>query len=115
MPKLGGQDVRVWLNPPYSQPLLDQFVKKMVEHGNGIMLTFARVDNRLFQGTILPNCDAILFLRHRVRFYMPDGTRGGSPGSGSCLIAFGKNNVEALRNSGLEGFLMEKDGPWHNI
>lgn len=27
----------------------------------------------------------------------------------------GKNNVEALRNSGLEGFLMEKDDPWHNI
>lgn len=111
----GGQNVRVWLNPPYSQPLLDQFVKKMVEHGNGIMLTFARVDNRLFQGTILPNCDGILFLRHRVRFYMQDGTRGGSPGSGSCLIAFGKENVDALRNSGLEGFLMEKDGPWHNI
>lgn len=106
---------RVWCNPPYEQPLLDRFCQKMVEHGNGVLLTFARVDNRLFQGLILPNSDGVLFLRKRVRFYLPDGTRGGSPGAGSCLIAFGKENVDALRNAGLEGFLMERNGAWGNV
>lgn len=106
---------RVWCNPPYSQPLLTQFCEKMVAHHDGILLTFARVDNRLFQGLLLPYCDAILFLRHRIRFYRPGGTKGDSPGNGSCLIAFGKKNVEALRNSGLEGFLMERGGAWNKI
>lgn len=87
----------------------------MVENGNGILLTFARVDNRLFQRLLLPNCDGILFLRQRIRFYRPDGTKGDSPGNGSCLIAFGMDNVRAMENSGLEGFLMVKDGQWMNV
>ena len=53
--------------------------------------------------------------KHRVRFYMPDGTRGGSPGSGSCLIAFGERNVKALEESGLTGFLMKRNCEWKNI
>ena len=31
---------RVWLNPPYSRPLIECFVKRMAEHGNGIAFTF---------------------------------------------------------------------------
>ena len=27
---------RIWLNPPYSKPLIWQFVEKLAEHGNGI-------------------------------------------------------------------------------
>ena len=102
--------VRVWCNPPYSQPLLTRFCVRMVENNNGILLTFARVDNRLFQDLLLPNADAILFLRRRIRFYRPDGTRGDSPGNGSCLISFGAENTEALRNCGLEGLLIPLKG-----
>lgn len=107
--------VRVWCNPPYSQPLLSDFCDKMIQNGNGILLTFARTDNSLFQEKLLPACDAILFLRHRLRFYRPDGTQGQTPGCGSVLLAFGKDNVEALLNSGLEGFLMERAGNWNKI
>ena len=80
----------------------------MVDNGNGILLTFARTDNKLFQELLLPSCDAILFMRHRVRFFSPDGKRGGSPGCGSVLLAFGQQNVEALERSGIEGFLFSK-------
>ena len=103
----GGQ--RVWCNPPYSQPLLTEFCKRMVENNNGILLVFARVDNRLFQDVLLPNASALLFLRHRIKFYQEDGTQGGSPGCGSVLIAFGKENAEALRNAGMEGFYIPLD------
>ena len=37
---------RVWLNPPYSRPLIEQFVKRLAEHGNGIALLFNRCDSR---------------------------------------------------------------------
>jgi hypothetical protein len=36
---------RVWLNPPYSRPLIECFVKRMAEHGNGIALLFNRCDS----------------------------------------------------------------------
>ena len=102
--------VRVWLNPPYSQPLLTRFATRMAENGNGIMLTFARVDNSLFQDLLLPSADAVLFLRHRIRFFRPDGTQGDSAGSGSCLLAWGAENCEALERSGLEGVYVPLEG-----
>jgi len=102
--------VRVWLNPPYSQPALTRFARRMAENGNGIMLTFARVDTALFQDLLLLEADAVLFLRHRIRFYRPDGTRGDSAGSGSCLLAFGRENAYALRTCGLEGVYVPLDG-----
>lgn len=78
----------------------------MVDHNNGILLLFARLDNKLFQEIILPRATAILFMRHRVRFYREDGTQGGSPGIGSVLIAFGSKNAEILRRSGIAGFYL---------
>ena len=99
--------VRTWCNPPYSQPALSQFCKKMAENGNGILLIFARTGNKDFQELLL-KCDAVLFMRKRIRFYLPDGTRGGSAGCDSALFAFGRENVIALRNSGIEGALISK-------
>lgn len=41
---------RVWLNPPYSHPLIEKFVKRLAEHGNGIALLFNRCDSKMFSG-----------------------------------------------------------------
>lgn len=43
---------RVWLNPPYSRPLIECFVKRMAEHGNGIALLLNRCDSKMFQDII---------------------------------------------------------------
>lgn len=94
---------RVWLNPPYSRPLIEQFVKKMAEHGNGIALLFNRCDSKMFQDIIFEKATAIKFLRNRIRFFREDGTRGDSPGCGSILIAFGDKNAEILRTCDIEG------------
>lgn len=94
---------RVWLNPPYSRPLIEQFVKKMSDHGNGIALLYNRCDSRMFQDVIFKKATAMLFMRHRIRFYKPDGTIGGSPGCGSLLIAFGENNADILKNCDIDG------------
>lgn len=94
---------RVWLNPPYSRPLIEQFIQKMAEHNNGIALLYNRCDSKMFQDIIFEKAKAILFMRHRIKFYKPDGTVGGSPGCGSILIAFGDNNADILKNCGIEG------------
>ena len=94
---------RVWLNPPYTRALVSKFIEKLAEHGNGISLLFNRCDNVMFQDIIFQKADAMMFLRQRVRFYRPDGTRGDSPGCGSVLVAFGKDNAEVLRKCGLPG------------
>lgn len=94
---------RVWLNPPYSRPLVEEFLRRMAEHGNGIALMFNRCDSKMFQKYVFDAADGIMFLKQRIRFYRPDGTRGDSPGCGSVLIAYGEGNLDALRQCGLEG------------
>lgn len=107
--------MRVFCNPPYSPALLRGFCNKMVQNNNGILLVFARMGNDVIQNIIIPNADAVLFLRKRIRFLMPDGKRRYNAGADSALFAFGQQNVEALEKSGLEGFLICKNGPWKNI
>lgn len=98
---------RVWLNPPYSKPLINQFVSKMVEHNNGIALLFNRLDSGLFQDVILKKAKSMKILRKRIRFYKSDGTQGGSPGCGSVLFAFGDENDIMLKNNDLEGIYIK--------
>lgn len=94
---------RVWLNPPYSRPLVDQFVQKLAEHGNGIALLFNRCDSKLFQDIIFKEATAMMFLKGRIKFYRADGSRGDSPGCGSVLVAFGEENAETLRTCNIAG------------
>lgn len=94
---------RVWLNPPYSRPLIDQFVRKMAVHDNGIALLFNRCDSKMFQEVIFKKAKAMMFLKNRIKFYKPDGTIGRQPGCGSILIAFGLMNAEYLKICGLDG------------
>ena len=75
----------------------------MAEHGNGIALLFNRCDSKMFQDIIFQKATAMKFLRNRIRFYREDGERGGSPGCGSILIAFGEDNAKILRTCSIEG------------
>lgn len=59
---------RVWLNPPYSRPLIELFVRRLAEHGDGIALLFNRCDNKLFQDIVFEQATALKFLRNRIRF-----------------------------------------------
>lgn len=94
---------RVWCNPPFG----DQtrvWLKRMAEHGNGIALTFARTDTRMFHHWVWLRASAVFFLRGRPKFYRPDGTKAaGNSGGPICLIAYGEANAVAIAESGLPG------------
>lgn len=98
---------RIWLNPPYDQPLISHFVKKMAQHGNGIALLYNRCDNKLFCDVVFPTMDSIFFIHGRIRFYRPNGVIGGSPGCGSILVAWGKENTKSIENSRLKGTILK--------
>ena len=98
---------RVWLNPPYSRPLIEQFLRKMAEHNNGIALLFNRLDSVMMQDVVLKNATAMKFLRKRIKFFRPDGTEGGSPGCGSVLFSFGYENAKILEKNTLPGIFIK--------
>lgn len=98
---------RTFCNPPYG-PNVGDWARRMAEHGNGIMLVFVRSETNCWQRDILPFADAILLLAGRVRFYLPTGEQGRSGTAPSALLAYGQDNVKALRNSGLAGALYLK-------
>lgn len=86
---------RVWLNPPYGKHT-PAWLERMHNHRNGIALVFARTDCAWFHESVA-KADAILFLRGRVKFVDGLGVTGGSgAGSGSMLVAWGRENVDAL-------------------
>jgi len=98
---------RVWLNPPYG-PHAAKFLKKLAEHGNGIALTFARTETRAFFDHVWPRATALLFIEGRLFFHKPDGSRASmNAGAPSVLIAYGRENADRLRTSGIAGAYVE--------
>lgn len=96
----------VWLNPPYGK-FTKKWLAKMDKHRNGISLVFARTDCAWFH-EYCAKADAILFLQGRIRFVDGLGkTSGGGAGSGSMLIAWGAQSVDALKRMSGKGLLVE--------
>lgn len=97
---------RVWLNPPYSN--VTDWMEKLSEHGNGIALVFARTDVKWFHDHVWPDARAILFIRKRPHFYYPDGTKAeGNSGGPVCLIAYGRDCADRLKESGIRGAFVD--------
>lgn len=96
---------RVWCNPPYGQKTA-AFMSKLKAHGNGIALIFARTETRNWFDNIWSGADAVLFLKGRLRFYNIKGQQADSAGAPSALIAYGKDNVLALKNIQSKGKLI---------
>jgi hypothetical protein len=98
---------RVILNPPYGADI-GPWLKRMADHGNGVLVVFARCETAAWQEYVFPHADAALFLAGRVHFRLPSGERGKSGTAPSMLLAFGQNNVDALHDAGITGAFYRK-------
>lgn len=96
----------VWCNPPYGQET-HKWLGRMAEHNNGIALTFARTETRMFFDCVWSKASALIFIKGRLNFCNTRGEAIGPAGAPSVLIAYGP---EAYRrfirgNSGLGWFV----------
>lgn len=96
----------VWVNPPYG-PETWTWLRRLAEHGNGIALIFARTETAGFFDTVWGAADAVLFLRGRLHFHYPDGTRApNNSGAPSVLAAYGPEAFRRLSTCSLDGILL---------
>jgi hypothetical protein len=88
---------RVWMNPPYG-PDTGFWMRRMIDHGNGIALVFSRTDASWCQEA-MQAADAVLFMAGRVDFIPGNENKHkkGRAGAGTVLFAFGTPNAIALQ------------------
>lgn len=91
---------RVWMNPPYAQPLCQQFCSALVEkyQAKEIEQACVLVNNAtetVWQQEMLSACVAVCFVKGRVRFIDIAGNPG-APLQGQVLLYFG-NNVTTFK------------------
>lgn len=99
---------RVWLNPPFNRYQRPLWMAKMAAHGNGIMLIPAAGETKPFADHVWGKCDGILMLNRRPHFYYVDGTEAAAnSGCTIALVAYGADNFEILKASGLGFPLVE--------
>tara|TARA_B100000767_G_C19641129_1_gene482587 strand:- start:345 stop:827 length:483 start_codon:yes stop_codon:yes gene_type:complete len=96
---------RVWCNPPYGKETF-KWINKLAAHGNGMTLIFARTETLGFHREVWDKANAIFFFKGRLKFHYVDGTQGECANAPSCLVAYGQNNVEAIKNANLNGKLI---------
>jgi phage N-6-adenine-methyltransferase len=100
----------VWLNPPYAQPLIDHFTKKMCDEwdaGNikaGIMLTHNYTDTKWFQYAARKT-ELICFTAGRIAFVDAEGDKA-SPTQGQAFFYFGGKRSLFAKTFSKVGFVV---------
>ena len=95
---------RVWLNPPYSRDEIGKWIYRLREHNKGTALVFARTETKWCFDSVWGHAAAVLFVRGRLTFHLPDGRPGsGNAGAPSMLVAYGGDDRDRLAASGIRG------------
>jgi ParB family chromosome partitioning protein len=82
---------RIWMNPPYAQPLISRFCERIVDEiargSSAIVLVNNGTETQWFQG-MAEECSAVCFPRSRIKFLDPEGNPG-APLQGQAVVYFG--------------------------
>lgn len=95
---------RVWLNPPYG-PDTSFWMRRLIDHGNGIALVFSRTDAEWCQQAMRAS-SAMLFLSGRIAFVPghENAHKADRAGAGTVFFAFGNECADALQKMASRGY-----------
>lgn len=97
-------DGRVWLNPPYSSADIENWLRRLADHGCGTALVFARTETAAFERQIWSRASGLMFLHGRLHFHYPNGRRAkANAGAPSVLAAYGQDDMDRLAASAISG------------
>ena len=85
----------IWLNPPYNN--LGSWLERMANHGNGVVLCFLRADTKAFNKYV-KFATGINMIKGRIKFLNEKGEENGPANAASCLIAYGEENYNRIKN-----------------
>ena len=86
---------RVWMNPPYAQPLIGDFCTKLVAEidagrvEQACVLVNNATDTAWFHD-LFSRCAAVCFVRGRIKFIDKQGNASGAPLQGQAISYFGE-------------------------
>jgi ParB family chromosome partitioning protein len=111
---------RIWLNPPYSRPLISKFIGKLLMEWNAgrvtacIALTHSYTDSMWFHDAASAAC-AMCFTQGRIRFYDPGGDLANAT-QGQIFFYFGSEVESFKRRFERIGSIVRPDSsPWSRI
>lgn len=102
----------VWLNPPFSQPLVSKFCNLLIsKYLRGEVKRACVIVNNAtetgFYQNMLKHCKAVCYIKGRVRFIDANGGPGGSgPLQGQTVLYFGEDPQRFAENFGQFGAVL---------
>ena len=101
----------IWMNPPYSQPLISEFSDKLISELPNINQACILVNNATetnWLQNMMQKCDAICFLKGRIKFIDMNGNPSGVPLQGQVILYFGENIIKFNNEFNKHGICMMK-------
>jgi hypothetical protein len=83
----------IWMNPPYSQPLIGQFIDKLTDTDAESICLVNNGTETVWGQKLLRASDAVCFPAGRIRFIDPDGNPSGAPLQGQMITYRGPSTA----------------------
>jgi len=105
---------RLWMNPPYAQPLIGQFAERMAEQyqdGNvkaAVVLVNNGTETVWFQ-KLAASASAVCFPKGRIKFWHPEKVGAAAPLQGQAFLYLGSSPEDFAQEFGCFGFVMRKN------